>query len=61
MSKFCIKKKMINNSKITIVLLTDGHSEILEYEQRVEAEKLVLVMNANSDSNWEYEVFPIGQ
>ena len=57
MAKYCIKKKMINTQgKSTYVLLTNGYSEILEYDSRSEAEQFALIMNNNTDSGWVYEV-----
>jgi hypothetical protein len=48
------------HGKPTHVLLTNGYSEILEYESMVEAEKFVVLLNSNSDSGWTYEVITIG-
>lgn len=41
------------------ILITDGHSEILEFNNLDEAKKLTLVMNENSDSGWLYHVVTI--
>lgn len=41
------------------VLLTDGHSEVLEFNNLKEAEKITLVLNENSDSGWFYSVVTI--
>ena len=57
---YCIKKTMVDNKgKKTYVLLNNGLSEILEFRERSEAEKLVEVLNINSDSGWVYEVIPV--
>jgi CRISPR/Cas system endoribonuclease Cas6 (RAMP superfamily) len=56
---YVIKKTITKNGKKSHVLLTNGHSEILEIAQENVVNKLVEVMNENSDSNCEYEVLPI--
>lgn len=54
---YMIKKIMINSKgKKTHVLLTDGQSEILEIKQKNIAEKLIKVLNENSDSGWVYDI-----
>ena len=63
MIHYLIKKKMTdNNSKVTYVLLTDGQSEILEFREKDKdkAEKMVEVLNANTDSGWVYELIKTG-
>lgn len=57
---YVIRKIMtdVGGRKIN-VLLTDGHSEVLEFDNLNEAEKLTLVMNENSDSGWFYSVVTI--
>lgn len=45
--------------KKTHVLLTNSHSEILELEYIEEAQRLVGILNQNSDSGWLYEVIEI--
>ena len=45
--------------KKTHVLLNDGNSEILEIPHKNIAEKMVEVLNENSDSGWEYEIVKI--
>jgi hypothetical protein len=39
--------------------MTDNHSEILELPYKNIAQKMVDVMNANTDSGWFYEVIEI--
>ncbi len=58
---YLIKKKMVNQTtgKTTHVLLTNGHSEILEIPHQNVADKLAEVMNANSDSGHSYEVIDV--
>lgn len=41
------------------VLMTNGHSEILEIADKNEVYDLVEVMNENSDSNCSYEVINV--
>lgn len=63
MIHYLIKKKMTDdNGKVTYVLLTDGQSEILEFREKDKdkAEKMVEVLNANSDSGWNYELIKTG-
>lgn len=47
------------NGKKTHVLLTDGHSEILEVKHKNIAKNLINVLNENSDSGWVYELVEI--
>lgn len=47
------------NGKKLNVLLTNGHSEILEFNNFDEAHKLALVLNENSDSGWLYSIVTI--
>jgi Mg-chelatase subunit ChlD len=63
MIHYLIKKKMTdNNGKVTYVLLTDGQSEILEFREKDKdkAEKMVEVLNANTDNGCEYELIKTG-
>ena len=45
--------------KKTDVLLVDSHSEILEIDSKLEAEKFVNILNENSDSGWIYEMIEV--
>lgn len=57
---YVIRKVMTDRyGKKVNVLLTDGHSEILEFNNINEAEKMTLVLNENSDSGWLYSVVTI--
>ncbi len=59
-SVYVIKKVMINlEGKRVHVIMTDNHSEILELPYKNIAQKMVDVMNANTDSGWFYEVIEI--
>lgn len=57
---YVIRKVMTDRyGKKINVLLTNGHSEILEFNNINEAEKLILVLNENSDSGWLYSIVTI--
>jgi prepilin-type processing-associated H-X9-DG protein len=57
---YVIRKLMTDRyGKKINVLLTDGHSEVLEFNNLKEAEKITLVLNENSDSGWFYSVVTI--
>ena len=56
---YAIKKRMVNHGRTSHVLLTDGYSEVLELKHKNIAEKMVEVLNANSDSGWTYEIIEI--
>ena len=59
---FRILKTMVEeNDKTTFVLMNDGYGEILTLYSFGEAEKLVDMLNANSDSGWEYSIMRTGQ
>ena len=63
MIHYLIKKKMVNeHGKVLHVLLTNGSSEILEFNEddKEKADKMVEVLNANTDSGWEYELIETG-
>jgi len=58
---YCIKKEMKDSKgKKTHVLMTDGSSEILELDKD-SAKKIVKILNANTDSGWNYEIIQIGK
>lgn len=57
---FLIKKTIRREGQTTqFVLMTNGHSEILEIVDKNEVYDLVEVMNENSDSNCSYEVINV--
>lgn len=63
MIHYLIKKKMTSqDGRVVYVLLTDGSSEILEYKEKDKdkAEKMVEVLNANTDSGCVYELIKTG-
>ena len=51
-----IRKKLANGNE---VLLTDGHSEVLEMKHINVAQKMVDVLNDNTDSGCTYRVLPV--
>jgi hypothetical protein len=60
MSTYMVKKIMTKpNGKKTHVLLTNGHSEILEIKHENIAKNIIGVLNENSDSGWVYELVEI--
>lgn len=48
-----------NKGKKTHVLMTNSHSELMELGSIEEAEKIVDMLNWNSDSGWVYEIIEI--
>jgi hypothetical protein len=57
---YVIKKIMADaKGKKTHVLLNNSQSEILEINDFDEAQKLVGILNHNSDSGWLYEIIEI--
>ncbi len=53
---FLIKKTIVKEGKESHVLMTNGHSEILEIPHENVAKKLCDIMNENSDSGHFYDV-----
>jgi hypothetical protein len=49
------------DGETTFVLMNDGHGEILTLYSWAEAQKLVCILNANTDSGWEYSIMRTGQ
>lgn len=59
---YAIKKTIIKaNGKKQHIFLTNGHSEILETSNKNVANKLVEVLNENSDNGCRYELITIGK
>jgi hypothetical protein len=58
---FRILKTMVEEDKTTFVLMNDGYGEILTLYSWGEAEKLVDMLNANTDSGWEYSIDRVGE
>jgi hypothetical protein len=52
-----IKKIELNEKGVKVpVIMIDSHSEVLEFEDYAEAEKMRLLFQSNSDSAHEYIV-----
>jgi hypothetical protein len=50
-----IKKMELNQKGVKVpVIMIDSHSEVLEFEDYAEAEKMRLLFQSNSDSAHEY-------
>ena len=49
------------DSSTTFILMNDGYGEILTLYSWAEATKLVDMLNANSDSGWEYSIVRSGK
>lgn len=45
--------------KVINVLMTNGHSEIMEFTEKEKAEEMTALLNENSDSGWLYTVISI--
>lgn len=62
-TNYLIKKTMTttknNVVKKTHVLMTDSHSEVLEFKTLEEAKNLITILNENSDSGWLYDIIEI--
>ena len=59
---FKILKTMVEeDDKTTFILMNDGYGEILTLYSWAEATKLVDMLNANSDSGWEYSIVRSGK
>ena len=54
---YVIIKYIKNNDGIELpVILVDSHSEILEFDNTVDAENYRLLFQNNSDSGYKYEI-----
>ena len=58
---YVIKKTIITKDRKQHIFLTDGQSEVLEMVNINIAEKLVSVLNENSDNNCSYKLITIGK
>ena len=54
--KYVIIKEMIQHGKPLKVLMLDGMSEVLEFEDKAKAEEFAKILQINSDSEWSYKV-----
>jgi alkaline phosphatase len=57
---YVIRKIMTDKKgRVINVLLTNGHSEIMEFNKKNKAEEMAALLNENSDSGWSYVVIGI--
>jgi len=61
MSYLIIKEIKSDNGKILPVVLLDSQADVMEFENREEADKMAAVLNINSDSGHTYRVKKIGE
>lgn len=52
--------KSINGTVLPVVLL-DTHSDVMEFEDKNDADKMAEILNINSDSGHNYRVKKIGE
>ena len=61
MSYLIIKEIKSNNGKILPVVLLDSQADVMEFENKEEADKMAAMLNINSDSGHTYRVKKIGE
>ena len=61
MSYLIIKEINSDNGKVLPVVLLDSQSDVMEFDNREEADKMAAVLNVNSDSGHTYRVKKIGE
>jgi hypothetical protein len=61
MSYLIIKEIKSNNGKVLPVVLLDSQADVMEFDNREEADKMAAVLNINSDSGHTYRVKKIGE
>lgn len=61
MSYVIIKTVKSMNGKFLPVILLDTHSDVMEFDTKEEADKLVEILNINSDSGHTYRVKKVGE
>ena len=61
MSYLIIKEIKSDNGKVLPVVLLDSQSDVIEFDNREEADKMAAVLNVNSDSGHTYRVKKIGE
>ena len=61
MSYLIIKEIKSDNGKVLPVVLLDSQSDVMEFDNREEADKMAAVLNVNSDSGHTYRVKKIGE
>jgi hypothetical protein len=61
MSYLIIKEIKSNNGKILPVVLLDSQADVMEFENKEEADKMATMLNINSDSGHTYRAKKIGE
>jgi hypothetical protein len=61
MSYLIIKEIKSDNGKILPVVLLDSQADVMEFEDKEEADKMAAVLNINSDSGHTYRAKKIGE
>jgi hypothetical protein len=61
MSYLIIKEIKSDNGKVLPVVLLDSQADVMEFDNREEADKMAAVLNINSDSGHTYRVKKIGE
>jgi hypothetical protein len=61
MSYLIIKEIKSDNGKVLPVVLLDSQADVMEFEDKEEADKMAAVLNINSDSGHTYRVKKIGE
>jgi hypothetical protein len=54
--KYVVIKELDHNGQIQNVIMTDGLSQILEFDDKAKALDFAQLMEENSDSGWKYSV-----
>ena len=61
MSYLIIKEIKSDNGKVLPVVLLDSQADVMEFDNREEADRMAAVLNINSDSGHTYRVKKIGE
>ena len=61
MSYLIIKEIKSDNGKVLPVVLLDSQADVIEFDNREEADKMAAILNINSDSGHTYRVKKIGE
>lgn len=61
MSYLIIKEIKSDNGKVLPVVLLDSQADVMEFDNREEADKMAAILNVNSDSGHTYRVKKVGE
>ena len=61
MSYLIIKEVKSDNGKVLPVVLLDSQADVMEFDNREEADKMAAILNVNSDSGHTYRVKKVGE